>query len=206
VVRLADWPRAPYLNEEVRGWIGHQLETLGIEEIAMYAIELGKTEDMRRIVVATEVGLLDETYAPTDSTARYRLSGRLYPWQAVRGVDLRFETFRLWALEDRTRWSFRIASPAFQTVTEDRELGVALCDLAKACAVMADPSGSMALAPTIAAPSPPPEPPIEEPPLQPVPMLLEPERELRHVPAPDVEPKADRPRPERPRSIGPFRR
>lgn len=141
MVRLADWPRAPYLNDELRGWMRQQLGILGVEEIAVYAVESGGADEVRRILAATEVGLLDETYAPTNSAARYRLAGRLYPWQAVRGVDLRVETVRVWALEDRTRWSLQIGRPGFAVITEDPQLGSALCDFAKVCSVMAEPFG-----------------------------------------------------------------
>jgi EAL domain-containing protein (putative c-di-GMP-specific phosphodiesterase class I) len=38
-MRLADWPRTPYLNDEVREWIHQQLSTLGVDEIAIFAVE-----------------------------------------------------------------------------------------------------------------------------------------------------------------------
>lgn len=140
-MRLVDWPRMPYLNDEVRTWIAQHLQTLAVDEIAVYAVEWGSADEQRRVLVATEIGLLDQRYAPSGTTARYRLLGRLYPWQAVRGVDLRVETYRLWALEHRTRWSLAMARPEFTTETESPELGQALCDFAKACAIMAEPSG-----------------------------------------------------------------
>jgi len=245
VVRLADWPRAPYLNDELRGWMRQQLGTLGVEEIAVYAVETRGTDEVRRIMAATEVGLLDETYAPTNSAARYRLAGRLYPWQAVRGVDLRVETVRVWALEDRTRWSLQIGRPGFAVITEDPQLGSALCDFAKVCSVMAEPFGwpltepqaeempqavreipqavREAPQPVREAPQPvrseiPPQPvrefqqpvreiqqPMREAPRT-VPILVEPEQEqeLARLPGPELE--AEPPQPQRPRSIGPFRR
>jgi hypothetical protein len=140
-VRLADWPRMPYLNDELREWAALQLKTLGVDEIAIYAAEAGNEDEMRRILIATEIGMLDSLYAPRGSTARYSLSGRLYPWQAVRDVDLRVETYRVWALEHRTRWHLRMRRPAFESATESPELGAALADFAKVAAIMAEPSG-----------------------------------------------------------------
>ena len=46
-MRLADWPRMPYLNDELREWIELQLRTLGVEEIAVYAVEAGGDDEQR---------------------------------------------------------------------------------------------------------------------------------------------------------------
>ena len=142
-MRLADWPRMPYLNDELREWIAAHLATLGVEEIAVYAVDPQRGQDEeRRVLVATEVGLIDGWYAPRGgSSARYGFTARIWPWQAVRGVDLRGETYRVWALEHRTRWWLRLARPAFESETDAPELGAALCDFAKVCAVMAEPAG-----------------------------------------------------------------
>jgi hypothetical protein len=140
-VRLTEWPRMPFLNDEVKEWIALELEGLGVEDLAVYALEAGVEGDERRVMVATEIGLLDHRYAPFGSSARYRLAMLLYPWQVIRGVELRADTFRLWAREHRTRWSFRLHHPHFEAATESADLGQALCDLARVCAVMAEPFG-----------------------------------------------------------------
>ncbi|HEX5039527.1 MAG TPA: hypothetical protein VFW95_05285 [Candidatus Limnocylindria bacterium] len=140
-MRLTEWPRMPFLNEEVKEWIALELEGLGVEDLAVYALEAGTEGDERRVMVATEIGLLDHRYAPFGSSARYRLAMLMYPWQVLRGVELRADTFRLWAREHRTRWSFRLHHPHFEAATESNDLGQALCDLARVCAVMAEPFG-----------------------------------------------------------------
>lgn len=140
-MRLTEWPRMPFLNDEVKEWIALELQSLGVEDLAVYALEAGAEGDERRVMVATEVGLLDHRYAPFGSSARYRLAMLMYPWQVLRGVELRSDTFRLWAREHRTRWSFRLHHPHFEAATESPELGQALCDLARVCAVMAEPFG-----------------------------------------------------------------
>lgn len=143
-MRLADWPRNPYLNEEVREWIALHLRTLGAEDVAVFATTAGREEDERRVLVATEVGLLDTWYAPRGSSARYALNVRLYPWQQVRGVDLRGETYRLWAHEHQSRWRLRLARPALDAISDDPDVGRALAEFASACAVMAEPTGQHA--------------------------------------------------------------
>jgi len=131
----------PFLNDEVKEWIALELQSLGVEDLAVYALEAGTEGDERRVMVATEIGLLDHRYAPFGSSARYRLAMLMYPWQVLRGVELRSDTFRLWAREHRTRWSFRLHHPHFEAATESTDLGQALCDLARVCAVMAEPFG-----------------------------------------------------------------
>lgn len=131
----------PFLNDEVKEWIALELSNLGVEDLAVYAVEAGTEGDERRVLVATEVGILDHRYAPFGSSARYRLAMLLYPWQVLRGVELRADTFRLWAMEHRTRWSFKLHYPHFEAATESPELGQALCDMARVCAVMAEPFG-----------------------------------------------------------------
>jgi hypothetical protein len=140
-LRLADWPRNPYLNDEVREWVRAHLESLAVEDVAVYALAAAGQDDERRVLVATEAGLLDSWYAPHGSTARFSLSVRLYPWQSVRGVDLRGETFRLWAHEHQSRWRLRLGRPALDTMADTPELGRALAEFAAACSVMAEPAG-----------------------------------------------------------------
>jgi hypothetical protein len=139
-VRLADWPRNPYLNDELREWVALHLSTLGVEDLAVYAQAAAGQDEERRVLVATSVGLLDSWYAPRGSTARFSLSVRLYPWHAVHGVDLRGETSRLWAHEHQSRWRLRISRPALDTMADTPDLGRALAEFAAACSLLAEPS------------------------------------------------------------------
>jgi hypothetical protein len=146
VVRLADWPRNPYLNDELREWVALHLTTLGVDDLAIYAQASAGQDEERRVLVATSVGLLDSWYAPRGSTARFSLSVRLYPWRAVHGVDLRGETSRLWAHEHQSRWRLRLSRPALDTMADTPELGKALADFAATCSQLADPSAQSAQA------------------------------------------------------------
>ncbi len=158
LVRLSEWPRHPYLNDELREWIGLHLRALGVSDVAIFATATGREEEERRLLVATELGLLDTWYGPRATSARYSLSLRLYPWQAVHGVDLRGETSRLWAHEHETRWRLLIARPSLDVLSETAELGRALAQFAAACAVMAEPAGQAADDPAATPVSAPPAP------------------------------------------------
>lgn len=140
-MRLAEWPRNPYLNDELREWIALHLAALHVEDVAIYAVPHGRDDEGRRVLIATEIGLLDGSYAPRGSSAHYSLQLRLYPWPAVHGVDLLAETYRLWAYEHRTWWRLRLGNPQLDVQTEEPVLGRALADLATACSVMAEPTG-----------------------------------------------------------------
>jgi hypothetical protein len=105
--------------------------------VAVYALAAAGQDEERRVLVATEIGLLDSWYAPRGSTARFSLSVRLYPWHTVTGVDLRGETFRLWAHEHQSRWRLRLVRPALDTMADTPELGRALAEFAAACSAMA---------------------------------------------------------------------
>ncbi|MCV0403497.1 MAG: hypothetical protein K5924_07270 [Chloroflexi bacterium] len=192
-MRLTEWPRMPFLNDEVKEWIAIELQTLGVEDLAVYALEAGTEGDERRVMVATEVGLLDHRYAPFGSSARYRLAMLMYPWQVLRGVELRADTFRLWAREHRTRWSFRLHHPHFEAATESPDLGQALCDLARVCAVMAEPFGVPAGRVSSDVPGAIPGGPRPMPPAPEQPPASSPRPEARAFPAPMAPPAADEP-------------
>ena len=43
----------PFLNDEVKEWIAMELASLGVEDLAVYALEAGTEGDERRVIVAT---------------------------------------------------------------------------------------------------------------------------------------------------------
>ena len=134
-MRISEWPRMPYLSPELCEWIYEQLVKLETEELASYAVETGRDGEARRLLVATEVGLIDYRYAPRDSdAARYGLSGTLYTWPAVAGAQLTTDVHRVWAREVRTAWRFTIGDPDFTLgVSGDEPLVGALLDFARIC-------------------------------------------------------------------------
>ena len=140
-MRLTEWPRMPFLNEEVKEWIALELESLGVEDLAVYALEAGTEGDERRVMVATEIGLLDHRYAPFGSSARYRLAMLMYPGRScaasscgpTRSASGRVSTAR----DGRSASTIRTSRPPPSRTTSARPL----CDLARVCAVMAEPFG-----------------------------------------------------------------
>ena len=146
-MRISEWPRMPYLSAELCEWIYEQLRRLETEELASYAVETGRDGEARRLLVATEVGLIDYRYAPRNcDAARYGLSGTLYPWPAVTGAQLATDVHRVWAREVRTSWRFTIGDPEFAIgVRADEPLVRAVLDFARICLRRA---GGSALAPS----------------------------------------------------------
>src|SRR5918995_2670 len=69
-VRLTEWPRMPFLNDEVKEWIAMELQSLGVEDLAVYALEAGTEGDERRVMGGAEGGVLDHRNAPVGSTTR----------------------------------------------------------------------------------------------------------------------------------------
>ena len=134
-MRISEWPRMPYLSAELCEWIYEQLGTLEAEELASYAVETGRDGEARRLLVATDAGLIDYRYAPRDAdAARYGLSGTLYTWPAVVSARLTTDVHRVWAREVRTAWRFTIGDPEFEIdVRRDEPLIDALLDFARIC-------------------------------------------------------------------------
>src|SRR6266545_6523350 len=80
----------------VRGLLQRQLGDLGATEYASH-VTLTPDTGKVRILVATDAGLLDYTFAPSgsDPEAAWLLRGEVYRWPRVRGlrlqVDAQFE-------------------------------------------------------------------------------------------------------------------
>lgn len=74
---------------KARGLIQRQLGELGADE---YAAHVGVNQDngRMRVFVATDVGLLDYSYAPvgSDPNGAWILRGQVHRWGSVRGLRL----------------------------------------------------------------------------------------------------------------------
>ena len=72
-----------------RGLLQRQLGELGAAEYAAH-VTLNPENGRLRVLVATDIGLLDYTYAPAgaDPEAQWLLRGQLYRWVNVKGLRL----------------------------------------------------------------------------------------------------------------------
>jgi hypothetical protein len=72
-----------------RGLLQHQLGELGADEYAAH-VALHPDTGRLRIMVATDVGLLDYSYAPagSDPQGSWILRGQVHRWVSVRGLRL----------------------------------------------------------------------------------------------------------------------
>jgi hypothetical protein len=72
-----------------RALLQRQLGELGAAEYAAH-VTLNQETGRLRILVATDIGLLDYAYGPigTDPEGEWLLRGELYRWQSVRGLRL----------------------------------------------------------------------------------------------------------------------
>jgi hypothetical protein len=72
-----------------RGLIAHQLGELGAAEIAAH-VTINRENRRQRILVATDVGLLDYSWSSEtlDADATWSLRGSLIRWSSVRGLRL----------------------------------------------------------------------------------------------------------------------
>jgi hypothetical protein len=72
-----------------RGLLQRQLGELGAAEYAAH-VTLNEDTGRLRVLVATDIGLLDYTYAPAgaDPEGAWLLRGELYRWASVRGLRL----------------------------------------------------------------------------------------------------------------------
>jgi hypothetical protein len=72
-----------------RGLLQHQLGELGADEYAAH-VAVNPDTGRLRIMIATDVGLLDYSYAPigSDPLGTWILRGQVHRWVSVRGLRL----------------------------------------------------------------------------------------------------------------------
>lgn len=76
-------------------WAQNRLDDLKTTELAMYAYDEGTAVNRRsRLLVATELGLLDVVEAVADEPGPgaevWKTTGDLHPWSVVRGVQMSY--------------------------------------------------------------------------------------------------------------------
>jgi len=121
-----------------RALLHRVLGELGAVELAAH-VTLHADGDRQRILVATDIGLLDYNYgatAPGDAT--YELRGGLARWPSVRGMRLQSDA--QWddnARAARSIWRLVAEEPKIELSAEstenDRAAVTALLDFARAC-------------------------------------------------------------------------
>jgi hypothetical protein len=127
-------------------WLTNLLDRVASPEIAAYAVLEGRaqrsakqslpSEQPRRFVVASQLGLLDGHFVPdTRQPSRSRLITTLVPWSSVRGLELLSETTLDDAFRHRTTWRLRLAQPAIEIATP--VFDAALIDLWRECLLRA---------------------------------------------------------------------
>ena len=121
-----------------RALVARELGELGAVELAAH-VTANHDTDRQRILVATDIGLLDYSYAPSEpGSATYEMRGTLHRWPTVRG--LRLQSDAQWddnARTARSVWRLVAEEPKIELTAEsaesDREAVVALLDFARAC-------------------------------------------------------------------------
>jgi len=134
-MKIGEWDAAG----EVGAIMQVQLVELRAAELAAH-VALGENGRLR-ILVATDIGLLDYRYHPegADPNGPWSLRGELYRWTSVRGLRLQTEgqVQRGEAHEARWIWRFVGEDPKIDLAAESTGLGerspAAVLPLARAC-------------------------------------------------------------------------
>lgn len=124
-----------------RAILQRQLGELGAAELAAH-VTLNVDNGRLRILVATDVGLLDYHYLPAgaDPEGPWALRGQMYRWVSVKGLRLQIDA----QIEDgdadaEARWIWRLSAedPKIELTAESMSLGErspdALLPFARAC-------------------------------------------------------------------------
>jgi hypothetical protein len=133
-VRIGEWDNLG----RARGLLQRQLGELGATEYAAH-VTVNPDNGRLRILLATDVGLFDYSYAPAGANPEgdWILRGQLYRWRAVKGLRVQTEA-QLDEGSDQTRSIWRIVAEepkielAATSDAGDRSLPAVL-DLARAC-------------------------------------------------------------------------
>ncbi|MEX1072158.1 MAG: hypothetical protein WED86_00530 [Chloroflexota bacterium] len=124
-----------------RAILQRQLGELGAAEYAAH-VTLNPQNGRLRILVATDVGLLDYTYQPAgaDTEGPWALRGHMYRWVSVKGLRLQTDgQINDSDPESEAGWIWRLTAedPKIELTAESRAIGEhspdALMPFARAC-------------------------------------------------------------------------
>jgi len=124
-----------------RALLQRQLGELGAAEHAAH-VTLNPENGRLRILVATDIGLLDYHYQPagTDREGPWTLRGQMYRWVSVKGLRLQTDAqIDSGDTEAEARWIWRLSAedPKIELTAESTSLGersaAALLPFARAC-------------------------------------------------------------------------
>lgn len=136
----APWVKLSEIKDlgPVAALVQRQVDDLGAAEMAAQVIR-GSDVRRMRILVATDLGVLDYSYAASsgEADAPWHLRGTLVRWPAVHGLRLQTDA----QLGDRTQaakhvWRFVVEDPKFELVAEvgaDARTTAAMLEFARAC-------------------------------------------------------------------------
>jgi hypothetical protein len=121
-----------------RGLLQRQLGELGTTELAAH-VTVNPESGRQRILVATEIGLLDYSWSPAGSGSDdWLLHGQLMRWRSVRGLRLQTDAqLGEDARDTRSIWRLVAEDPKIELAADavglDREAVDALLAFARAC-------------------------------------------------------------------------
>jgi hypothetical protein len=121
-----------------RGLLQRQLGELGTTELAAH-VTVNPESGRQRILVATEIGLLDYSWSPAGSGSYdWLLHGQLMRWRSVRGLRLQTDAqLGEDARDTRSIWRLVAEDPKIELAADavglDREAVDALLAFARAC-------------------------------------------------------------------------
>ena len=134
-MKLADWGALGKAGEMLQG----QLAELGAVEDATH-VTVNPDSGRLRILIATDLGLLDYSYVPepSDPEAASMLRGQLYRWASVRGLRVQTDA-QLEADGSQTRWLWHLVldEPKIELVADSggsaERAPAAVLPFARAC-------------------------------------------------------------------------
>lgn len=126
-MRMQDWDAAgiePLFGHQ-REWLNDELARMEASEVAAFAVE-EKRQGVagRRLLIATELGLIDAWHRP-DPPDDPRLTATFIPWPEVGDVRLHSETGLDAALRHATHYRLTLGQPALDGECSDPDALVA---------------------------------------------------------------------------------